>query len=83
MTDYVVTGLIKRRAELTGEIERTHESLRKLFADLESLDATLLMFAPDFHVEVIKPQGSRRTARSWGLPSPREAPGACFCDPLP
>jgi hypothetical protein len=26
---FVVLGLVKRRAELAGEIERTHESLRK------------------------------------------------------
>ncbi len=39
MTDYVVTGLVKRRAELTGEIERTHALLRKLLVDLEALDA--------------------------------------------
>ncbi len=59
MTDYVVTGLVKHRAELTGEIERTHEDLRKMLADLESLDATLLMFAPDFQIESIKPKAFR------------------------
>ena len=36
MTDYVVTGLVKRRAELTGEIERTHEGPRSMLADLEA-----------------------------------------------
>ena len=48
MTDYVGTGLVKRRAELTGEIERTHERIRKMLVDLEALDAALLMFTPDF-----------------------------------
>jgi hypothetical protein len=33
-------GLVKRRAELAGDIERTHEALRKMVLDLESLDAT-------------------------------------------
>jgi hypothetical protein len=62
MIDCVVTGLVKRRAELTGEIERTHENLRGMLADLEALealDATLLMFAPDFQVEAIKPKAFR------------------------
>jgi hypothetical protein len=30
MNAFVVSGLIKRRAELAGEIERTHEALRKM-----------------------------------------------------
>ncbi len=59
MTDYVVTGLVTHRAELTGEIERTHERLRKLPADLEPLDAPLLMFAPGLQVEAIKPKAFR------------------------
>jgi hypothetical protein len=59
MTDYVVTGLVKRRSELTGEIERTHERLRKMVADLENLDATIRMFAPDMQIEAIKPKAFR------------------------
>lgn len=59
MTDYVLQGLIKRRAELTGEIERTHNALRKMVTDLENLDATIMQFAPDFHVESIKPKAFR------------------------
>ena len=50
-----MTGLVKRRTELTGEIERTHERLRKMLANLEALDATLLIFARDFQVEAIRP----------------------------
>ena len=59
MTDYVVTGLVKRRAELAGEIEATHERLRKMVADLESLDATILQFAPHISAETIKPKAFR------------------------
>ena len=50
---------VKRRAELAGEIERTHETLRKMVADLENLDATILQFEPDFRVEAIKPKAFR------------------------
>ena len=40
MNEFVLNGLVKRRAELAGDIERTHEALRKMVLDLESLDAT-------------------------------------------
>ena len=59
MTDYVLTGLVKRRAELTGEIEAIHERLRKLLADLESIDATILQFDPKHRVETIRPRAIR------------------------
>src|SRR4051794_28900217 len=39
MTDYVLTGLVKRRAELAGEIEERHNRLRKMIEDLEKLDS--------------------------------------------
>lgn len=38
---HVITALVKRRAELAGQIERTHEALRKMVLDLENLDATI------------------------------------------
>lgn len=62
MTDYVLTGLVKRRAELTGKIERTHADLRKMVDDLENLDQTIRQFAPDFQVETIKPKAFRPPA---------------------
>ncbi len=65
MTDYVVTGLVKRRAELAGQIEATHDTLRKLVADLESLDATIRQFVPDYQVEAIRPKAFR-PPKDWG-----------------
>lgn len=59
MTDPIITGLTKRRAELTGDIERTHDNLRKMIADLENLDATIRQFDADYKVETIKPKGFR------------------------
>lgn len=54
MTDYMVEGLAKKRAEVAGEIERTHDRLRTLAADLEHIDATLRIIAPGMAVEAIK-----------------------------
>ena len=59
MTDYVLTGLAKRRAELTGEIEAIHLRLRTLLAHLESLDATIRQFDPSHRVEAIHPKAFR------------------------
>ena len=41
--DYVIAGLVNRRAHVAGKIERPHEYLRKLLADLESLGAHRLV----------------------------------------
>jgi hypothetical protein len=59
MTDYVLTGLVKRRAEIAGEIEHTHERLRQLILDLEHLDATILQFDSSYIVESIRPKAFR------------------------
>lgn len=59
MNAFVVSGLVKRRAELAGDIERTHEQLRQMVLDLENLDATILQFEPDFQVETIRPKAFR------------------------
>jgi hypothetical protein len=59
MNAFVVSGLVKRRAELAGDIEKAHESLRRMVLDLENLDATILQFEPNFRVETIKPKAFR------------------------
>lgn len=64
MTDYVLTGLVKRPATVTGEIEELHERLKTLLADLESLDATILQFDPTHKVEAIRPR-ALRPPKDW------------------
>ncbi len=59
MTDYVLTGLVKRRAEIAGEIEAVHERMKRLLTDLESIDATIIQFSPDHVVEAIHPKAFR------------------------
>lgn len=60
MNAFVVSGLIKRRAELAGDIEKAHDCLRKMVLDLENLDATVLQFEPDFRCETIKPTTNKK-----------------------
>ena len=50
---------MKRRALLTHDIEQTHERLRQMVIDLESLDATLLQFDPKLEIETIRPRAFR------------------------
>ena len=56
---HVVTALVRKRAQLAGDIELAHEALRKMVLDLENLDATLVLFDPDHKVESIKPKAFR------------------------
>jgi hypothetical protein len=55
----VLAGLIKRRAQLAGDIEAAHEALRRMVLDLENLDATILQFVPGYRVESIRPKAFR------------------------
>ena len=56
MTDYMITGLVSRRAKLAGEIAATHEALGQLVKDLGAIDDALRVVAPDMQVEAIRPK---------------------------
>ena len=56
---YVIAGLVRKRAELAGKIEQTYADLRQMVADLETTDAALAIFDPDFKAETIKPRAFR------------------------
>src|SRR4051794_34847037 len=59
MTDYMILGLVKKRAELAGDIELTHNRLRELVNQLEHIDGTLRIVAPDMELEAIRPKAFR------------------------
>ncbi len=52
----VVSGLIRKRAEIAGQIEHTQTVLRQLVIDLDNLDATLRLFQPDIDLEAVSPK---------------------------
>ena len=56
---HVITALARKRSELSGDIQTTQTKLRQMVLDLERLDATLLMFDPDYRIEAIKPKAFR------------------------
>lgn len=53
---HVLSGLIAKRAELTGKIEHAQTTLRQLVIDLDNLDATIRIFDPDIDLDEIRPK---------------------------
>jgi hypothetical protein len=56
MTDYMMTGLVKRRAEIAGEIGKLQTRMAECSRDLETLDATLKIVAPELDIPAIAPK---------------------------
>lgn len=56
---FVITGLVAKRAELAGDIERTQADLQRMIRELEHLDATIRLFDADYQIEAIKPKTFR------------------------
>lgn len=54
--EHVISGLIRKRAELAGQIEDAQTKLRQLVIDLDALDATLRLFQPDIDLAEIRPK---------------------------
>lgn len=54
--DHTIHALIRKRAELAGEMEHHNARVRQLIIDLDHVDATLRMFVPDIELEDIKPK---------------------------
>lgn len=52
----MVTGLVRRRAELAGEMKRTQEALSQMARDLETLDAAIKLVAPELDIPAIAPK---------------------------
>jgi len=59
MTDYVLAGLTKRRAELSGEAETLRSRLAQIATDVGHLDAVIRQFDPDYDLGSIRPKRAR------------------------
>ena len=53
---HVVTALIRKRAEIAGQLEAAQNTARQLIIDLDHVDATLRLYVPDIDLEEIKPK---------------------------
>jgi hypothetical protein len=45
--EHIIGGLLRKRADIAGEIAVAHDQLRALHADLAHVEATLRMFQPE------------------------------------
>ncbi len=59
MTDTVLAGLTKRRAELAGEAETLRARLAQIATDTGHLDAVIRQFDPDYDLGSIRPKRPR------------------------
>ncbi|MCB4825521.1 hypothetical protein [Roseicella aerolata] len=62
MNEFVLPGLVKRRAELAGELDAAQARVQQLYADLASLDAVIRQFDPSYPVDAIQAKRPRAVA---------------------
>jgi hypothetical protein len=65
MTDFAVSALIRKRAELAGEVEELAARCDQLCADLVHLDAAIRIMCPDAKPELIRPRKPSRKGCDW------------------
>ncbi|MDR3500671.1 MAG: hypothetical protein P4L72_15760 [Parvibaculum sp.] len=56
---HVITALVRKRAELAGDIENGQAAVTRMIRELEGLDATIRLFDPGYRVEEIRPKAFR------------------------
>ena len=59
MTEHVLSGLTKRRAELAGEAVQLRARLAAIAADMGHLDAVIRLFDPEYDLVAIRPKRPR------------------------
>jgi len=57
---HVVSALVAKRGELSGEVQRHRRELRRLDEQLGHLDAAIRLFAPDYDLASVRPRQRRR-----------------------
>ncbi len=53
---HVLSGLIRKRAEVAGELEAAQNRVRQLIIDIDNVDATIRLFQPDIDLAEIRPK---------------------------
>lgn len=51
--EHVLAGLIRKRAEIAGQLDHAQASARALIAALDHLDATIRLFSPEMDLEAV------------------------------
>ena len=58
--EHVLSGLIRKRAEITAEVEGLQMRLRQLIMDADNLDGAIRIFKPDMDLAEIRPKAVPR-----------------------
>jgi hypothetical protein len=73
--EHVLRGLIAKRAEIAGQIERLQLEIRQLVVALDHVDASIRLFDPDADLEDVKSRlPPRHMAFKRGLPHSAQHP---------
>lgn len=59
LSNPVLSGLVRKRAELAGEVDALRARLAAIAADIGHLDATIRLFDPDYDLASIRPKRPR------------------------
>ena len=54
--EHTIHGLVRKRAELAGQLEHHQTTARQLIIDLDNIDATIRLFKPDIVLSDIRPR---------------------------
>lgn len=52
----LLSGLLRKRAQIAGELEAAQSSVRRIIIDLDSIDQTIRIFKPDIELDDIRPK---------------------------
>ncbi len=52
--EHVLAGLIRKRAEIAGQLDAAQSQVRQLITDIDAVDATIRMFDPDIDLAEIR-----------------------------
>lgn len=58
---HVLSGLVKKRAELGGEFESLKKQINRTKDQIHHIDQTILLFDPNYHPQSIKIRRKQRT----------------------
>lgn len=51
---HIISGLVKKRGEIKGEIEYLYSQINTLKSNLNTLDKAILLFEPEYQIDSIK-----------------------------
>ena len=77
--EHIISGLLRKRADIAGEIAVLHDKLRAQQTDLAAVESTLKLFQPD--IDFSGARVSRKPRAQWeAVRPPRCARGSSLRD---